>query len=256
MIKIGTAGLGGVKEAFETLEEYNRLGVKICEIAFTHSVYIKPEDAVKIGKKAGELGIILTIHAPYFVNLNAEDKEKREASKKRILDSCRIGEILGAKRVVFHPGFYGDDREKAYQTIKSEVEDMMKEIKKKELKITIAAETMGKINVFGSIEEISRLAMETGCDFCIDFAHILSRDKKVDYKKIEEAFPQKRWHCHFSAIEYGEKGEKRHLMTEEKQWRELLANLPKDREITIVSETPTPILGAVMGLGIYNKLTR
>jgi endonuclease IV len=45
---------------------------------------------------------------------------------------------------------------------------------------------MGKINVFGSVEEISDLVKETGCSFCIDFAHILARDKKIDYVKIEK----------------------------------------------------------------------
>ena len=46
-------------------------------------------------------------------------------------------------------------------------------------------------DVFGSIDEISRLVNETGCSFCLDFAHILARDKKVDYEKIKELFKSK-----------------------------------------------------------------
>jgi deoxyribonuclease IV len=85
-IKIGPAGLGPVKIAEKTLEEYAKLGFKACEIAFTYSVYIKnKKDAERIGKKASKLGISLSIHAPYFVNLNSAEKEKREATKKRIL---------------------------------------------------------------------------------------------------------------------------------------------------------------------------
>ena len=43
----GPAGLGPVKTAEKVLEEYAKLGLKACEIAFTYSVYIKnDEDAV------------------------------------------------------------------------------------------------------------------------------------------------------------------------------------------------------------------
>lgn len=105
-IKFGPAGLGPVKTALQTLGEYHKLGLRACEIAFTYSVYIKPEDAKIIGKKAAELGIDLSIHAQYWLNLSSSEKEKREATKKRILECCKIGEILGVKVVVFHPGYY------------------------------------------------------------------------------------------------------------------------------------------------------
>ncbi|MDP3758610.1 MAG: endonuclease IV, partial [Candidatus Daviesbacteria bacterium] len=85
-IKFGPAGLGSVADAEKVLEQYKKLGFKICEIAFTYSAYIKDKkDAKRIGEKAKELGIELTIHAPYFINLNSSEKEKVEASKKRIL---------------------------------------------------------------------------------------------------------------------------------------------------------------------------
>ena len=257
-IKFGPAGLGSVATAEKVLESYSKLGLKACEIAFTYSVYIKnKEDAVRIGKKARELGIELSIHAPFFVNLNSEEKEKREATKKRILACCERGEELGAKIVVFHPGYYGTDREKAYERIKEGILELMKEIKKKGWKIKIGAETMGKVNVFGSLEEISRLVKDTGCSFCIDFAHILARDKKVDYQKVAELFPQKEWHVHFSGIVYGEKGEKKHKTTERKEWEELLLELKKidkDKEIRIVNESPTLVEDSVLGLKIWEGM--
>ena len=240
-IRFGPAGLGAVETACRVLGEYVGLGIKACEIAFTYSVYIKPDDAIIIGKKAKELGIELSVHAPYFINLNSDEKEKREASKKRILDCCKIGELLEAKLVVFHPGFYGKDKEKAYESIKQEVSEIIEIIKRNEWKIKIAPETMGKINVFGSIEEIARLVGEAGCSFCLDFAHILAREKKVDWEKIEKLFPQKKWHAHFSGVEYVEKGEKHHKTTSRKEWEELLKNLPKDKEIVIINESPTMI---------------
>jgi len=255
-IKFGPAGLGPVKTAEEILEKYNKLGLKACEVAFTYSVYIKPDDAVRIGKKARELGIDLTIHAQYWLNLNSEEEKKREETKKRILACCEIGELLGAKLVVFHPGYYGEYKERAYENIKKGILDIMKEIKKKDWKIKIAPETMGRVNVFGGIEEISRLVKETGCEFCIDFAHILARDKKVNYEKVKELFPQKDWHVHFSGIVYGEKGEKHHISTEKKAWQELLKNLPKNKEIRIINESPTLVEDSVEGLSLYKKLSK
>jgi|SRR3989344_2757585 len=254
MIKFGPAGLGPVKTAEAVLENYAKLGLKACEIAFTYSIYIKAEEAVRIGKKAKELGISLSIHAPYFVNLNSKEKVKREATKARILKCCEIGELLEAKTVVFHPGYYGDDRENAYENIKKGILEMLDDIKKRKWKIKIAPETMGKVNVFGSLDEISRLVKDTGCSFCIDFAHILARDKKVNYDRIKELFPGKEWHVHFSGIVYGEKGEKHHKTTERKEWSELLTNLPKDKEITIVNESPTLLEDSVEGLGIYEDI--
>jgi deoxyribonuclease-4 len=253
-IKFGPAGLGSVKTAEKVLEEYYSKGFRACEIAFTYGVYIKKEeDAKKIGKKAKELGISLSIHAPYYINLNSEEDSKIEASKKRILDCCRVGEILGAKRVIFHPGYYGKNREKAYENIKKGIQDILAVIKREKWKIKLAPETMGKVNVFGSIDEISRLVKETDCSFCIDFAHILARDKIVDYEKVKKLFLHKEWHIHFSGIIYGEKGEKKHKTTEKKEWEGLLNNLPKDKKLIIINESPTMIDDSLEGIYLSEK---
>ncbi|MEI6850080.1 MAG: TIM barrel protein [archaeon] len=258
VIKFGPAGLGPVKSALQVLEQYAKLGLKACEIAFTYSVYIKPEDAKIIGAKAKELGIDLSIHAQYFVNLASTEKAKQEATKKRILDCCKIGELLGVKVVVFHPGYYINkgktekDKQDTYNLIKKGIEEIMKVVKANGWKIQIAPETMGKVNVFGSIEEISSLVKETGCAFCIDFAHILARDKKIDYAKVISLFPGKEWHVHFSGIVYGELGEKHHIPTPTAGWKELLKHLPKDKEIRIINESPEMVEDAVKGLKLYN----
>ncbi len=253
-IRFGPAGLGGVKSAVEILEEYAKKGLMACEIAFTYGVYIKNKgDAEIIGKKARELDIKLSIHAPYWVNLNSAEKEKRRATKKRILDCCEIGEVLGAEIVVFHPGYYGEVMAESYNVIKEGIREIMRIVNEKKWKIKIAPETMGKINVFGSVEEISRLVKETGCSFCLDFAHILAREKKVDYSRIKELFREKKWHCHFSGIEYGEKGEKRHKKTDIGEWKDLLVNLPKEKEITIINESPDMIEDSIEGKRIYEK---
>ncbi len=253
-LRFGPAGLGPVKTAIKVLEDYNKKGIKACEIAFTYSVYIKEGDAIIIGKKAKELDIELSIHAPYFVNLNSSEKIKIEATKKRILDCCRIGEKLGAKIVVFHPGYYGTHKAGAYNNIKKGIIEIMLEVKKNNWSIKIAPETMGKVNVFGSVEEISSLVKDTSCSFCIDFAHILARDKEVDYKKVIELFPSKDWHVHFSGIVYSEKGEKHHKKTLNSEWKELLKNLPKDKNVRIINESPVMLEDSLEGMGIAKGL--
>ena len=255
MIRFGAAGLGSVKTALNVLEKYHKAGLRACEIAFTYSVYIKPEQTKEIRKKAEELDIEFSIHAPYFVNLNAEEKSKIEATKKRILDCCSIGNLLGAKVVVFHPGYYGENRSKAILRITQGIKEIMQEIQKNKWVIEIAPETMGKINVFGSVEEISELVREAGCSFCIDYAHILARDKSVDYAKVEKLFPQKNWHIHFSGIVYGEKGEKNHKETTAEEWKTLLKNLPKNKNIRIINESPTMVEDAIEGLKIYERIS-
>ena len=249
MIRFGPAGIGGVKEAPERLEMYFSNGIKAAEIPFTYQVFIKKDDAIRIGKIAKRFGIKLSIHAPYFVNLNSAEKEKIEKSKQRILRCCRIGHYLNAKRIVFHCGYYGKmGKEETFQNIKREILEMKKEIKKNRWNVKLCPEIMGKKNVFGSIDEISRLAKETKCGFCIDFAHVLARYGDYNLKEIKKNFPQKSWHCHFSGIEYNEKGERRHKQTSEKEMKKLIPKLPKGKEIVIINESPHPLKDSLLCL--------
>ena len=254
-VKFGPAGLGGIKKAISNLEIYHELGLRACEIAFTYSIYIKEkEDAVKIKKAAKKYKIKLSIHAPYWINLNSHDKEKVKKSKERILRSCEVGTWLGAYRVVFHPGYYGKmEKAETYANIKNQVLELQEEIKKKKYTPKLAPETTGRINVFGSVDEIYRLCEETGCEFCIDFAHILARYKLYNFKDVFKKFKKhKKFHLHFSGIEYGEKGEKHHKQTSKKEWKKLISNLPKDKEVVIINESPSPVEDSLEGLRIYS----
>lgn len=256
IVRFGPGGLGPVESAVSNLKAFHKMGLRACEIEFTYGPYIKNEkDALEIGKTAKELGIFLSIHAPYFVNLNSEDEKKVEASKKRILKCCEIGSWLGAKRVVFHPGFYGGmSSENASVKIKEGITEMQNIIKKEGWDIELCPEVMGKKNVFGSIDEVMNLVEETGCSFCIDVAHILARYGRYEFDKIEKAFGKKKWHVHFSGIEYGEKGEKKHLMAEKEEWKKVLNWLKDlDKDVVLICESPDPVGEAVVGLGVWGK---
>jgi deoxyribonuclease IV len=256
-VYFGPSGLGPVAAAIDNLNEYKKQGITACEIAFTYGDYIKDKkDAQKIGDEAKKLGIRLSIHAPYWINLNSKDKKKIEQSKQRIIQSVETGHYLGAYRIVFHPGFYaGIDKEETYQNIKQAILDLQKEIEKNKWAPKLAPETTGKVNVFGSVEEIARLVDETECAFALDFAHIEAREKKVDYEKIKKLFGKhKVWHVHFSGIEYGEKGEKRHLRTTKEAWKKLLVELPKDKEIVIINESPFCVEDSIEGRKIAEEM--
>ena len=257
VVRFGPAGLGPVNDAISNLEMFHKLGFKACEISFTYGPYIKKrEDAVAIGKVAKKFGIFLSIHAPYFVNLNSKESEKIEASKKRILKCCEVGSWLGAKRVVFHPGFYsGMDSSEASIKIKESILEMQEVIKKNKWDIELCPEVMGKVNVFGSIAEIGDLVSSTGCGFCIDIAHVLARYGRYEFDKIKEVFKMKKWHVHFSGIEYGEKGEKKHLKTPDEEWEKVLRFFEKlDKEIVLICESPDQIDDLVVGKRIWEGL--
>ena len=259
MIRFGSAGIGKVKEAVKNLEEYSKLGLKACEIEFTYGVYIG-EDAKEVDeiRKASEkLDIQLSIHAPYWVNLNSSEKKKVEDTKKRILQCCKIGNLLGAEIIVFHPGYYGKSpREETFENIKDSIVEMQDEIKKNKWRVVLAPETMGKINVFGSLDEVLRLVKETGCFFCMDFSHLVARSLgKMKYEEMYEQvkhFP--RLHCHFSGINYGEKGEKNHIVTDNKDIKELLSVLPRNKDIAIINESPETLHDAIRMASLFKKL--
>jgi deoxyribonuclease IV len=255
-IKFGPTGLGPVNEAISNLEAFAKLGMKAVEVLFTYGVYIKKdEDAIAIGKAAKKLGMHLSIHAQYWVNLNSKEEEKIEASKKRILKCCEVGHLLGAKRVVFHPGFYsGMESEQAAVKIREGILEMMEVVKKNKWDIELCPEVMGKKNVFGSIDEVAGLVNDTGCGFCIDISHVLARYGKYEFEKIEKAFGAKKWHCHFSGIEYGEKGEKKHKVTPLAEWKKVLKFLKGlDKDIVLINESPESLNDSVVGLKLFEE---
>lgn len=243
MIKCGPAGLGSPAE--KGVEELHKLKLDACEVAFTYKVYMSNAEAKKIGELAKKLNISLSIHAPYYINLNSDDKKKLEASKKRILQSCERGHYMHASCVVFHPGYYGKDApEKTYPNIKKAILQIQNEIKKHNWNIKLAPETTGKVNVFGSIDEILRLIRETKCSFCLDFAHIKARTQgKISYTEILSKFKKfKHIHAHFSGIEYGSKGEKYHKSTPTEEIKKLISAIKKSRkDVTIINESPSPV---------------
>ena len=237
----GTAGLG----YDEGLSRISSLGLNALEVELTHGVNMSNATAKKVGEIAKRFGVSLSVHAPYFINLASSEKDKVSASKVRILQSCERMHNLGGGHVVFHPGFYQKrTKEETYKLIKEGIKDLLKTIKEKRWNSILALETTGKHSAFGSLDELLQLAKELKCAVTIDFAHLKARSEgKMGYGEMLDRVKHfKHVHSHFSGIEWTPKGERRHLLTPEKEIRELLSEILKRKmDITIINESPDVI---------------
>ena len=119
----------------------------------------------------------------------------------------------------------------------------------------ICPETMGKIAQIGTVAEIVEICkLDKSIYPCVDFGHINSREggslkTSDDYKRIIDEFIEgvgeekaKNMHIHFSKIEYGPKGELRHLTFADRKYGpefEPLARVLFDYQMTphILSES-------------------
>jgi deoxyribonuclease IV len=242
MIKLGPAGIGSSKNIEETLEFYKKNNFQLAEVAFVSNIYLKKEEAKKIKEINKKFKIELSIHAPYYINLNSLEKSKIEASKKRILKCCERAHDLGAKKVVFHAGYYSKmDPEEAFQNIKKQILELKK---KNKWKVKLLVEVMGKVNVFGSLDEVLRLSEETKCGICVDFAHLKAiNNGKLNIKEtLSKIKKYKNIHAHYSGINYGSKGEKNHIPINVKEWEILAKALKKSKlNFTVICESPDTI---------------
>ncbi|MDI3475439.1 MAG: deoxyribonuclease [Thermococcaceae archaeon] len=257
-LRFGTAGipLSTPKPSTITgIEHVRNLGLDAMEIEFVRGVNMKPELAKKIKYVAKKNDVLLTAHAPYYINLNAKEKEKVEASKKRIIQSSERLYEAGGWSVVFHAGYYlKQPPESVYQRILEALKDVQRELMDKGVKVWIRPELTGKPTQFGDLKEIVKLSEELEMVLpAIDFAHAHARNKgkcnTVEEWREMLSFIEDRlgrealdnMHIHISGIEYTDKGEKNHLNLQESDmnWEDLLRVLKEFRvKGVVISESP------------------
>lgn len=195
------------------------------ELEFVRGVRIsdKSRDAVSAATK------VITAHAPFYVNLNAREEDKLEASVQRIIETAQVANELGGFSITFHAGYYlGQDAELVYSNINSKIKEITDELAKVNNKIWIRPETTGKSTQWGDLEEIIRLSKEFETVLpCVDFSHLHARYNGISntydefcaiFEKIGKELGQialENFHAHIAGIEYGAKGEKKHLNLEE-----------------------------------------
>jgi len=252
------------------IERIAELGLGCMEVEFVQGVRMNPEKALLVGEVATKKGVTLTAHGPYFINLNAVEPEKVIASKERILQTARIASIFGARSITFHAAFYLKKPSiETYAAVKENLKDILTILKKEDNKVMIRPEVTGKPSQFGSLEELLQLSIDLEVIApCIDFAHMHARTGKANsYKEfvsildqVEEKLGRQgldNMHIHLSGIEYGNKGEIRHLMLQDSdfQYIDLLRAL-KERKVkgVIVCESPVMEEDALLLQKTYHAL--
>ena len=247
MVRIGPAGSEG-RGNLKVVGKVAELGLDCMEVEFTYGVRMSLDSAKAIGALAKRRGVLLSVHAPYYINLASDEKEKIRASKKRILDSCERGHLLGARNIVFHAGFYQKkSAERTYALIKDAIQELQDDITKNKWAVSLCPEVTGKPSQFGSLEELLALRKETGCGLTVDFAHLYARQQgKINYNAVLKKLPKK-FHAHFSGIAYTGKGEKKHLRLTREFFKPLAEALIQNTlDISLICESPKPYEVAAM----------
>ena len=267
----GTAGVPNSSDGRSTadgVKKIKELSLDCMEVQFVRGVKMSQQTAINVRMVSESLNVRLSVHAPYYINLNADSEIKVRQSMQRILDAAKIGSVMGAGDVVFHPGYYMKrTRDVAFRRVRESVEKIAESAAG--LNITLRPETSGRREQFGEPDEIIELCEDLDNVLpCIDISHIHARTGRYNTKdeffslmeRIEEILGSdtlKEMHIHISGIDYGTKGEKSHLNLRESDfnYRDFLAVLKEfDAEGMIVCESPNLEEDALMLKNLYLKL--
>ncbi|MDX1436340.1 MAG: TIM barrel protein, partial [Anaerolineales bacterium] len=147
-------------------------------------------------------------------------------SRQRIVDAAYYGNLAGATDIIFHPGSYFQrPPDEVLPKVIPRLQDLMDELAKDGNPVRLRPETMGKSAMLGSLDDVLVMSRELpGLEPCIDFPHLYARpgdgsiNNYEDWSQLLERYGKslgdealQRLHIHLSGIEYGPKGEKKHL---------------------------------------------
>ena len=216
---------GGSVGGIYYLEE---IGLSALELGWVRSVRVSEATSKKIKEAGVERDVLLSVHAPYYINLNA-DEEEWPKSRKRLMDAARAGYASGATDIVFHPGsYFNQPAVDVLDKVMPRLEDCVRELRAEDNPVILRPETMGKSAMLGSLDDTLAMSSINGVEPCLDFAHLHARpgdgsiNSTGEWLEILETYQKalgedsiKRLHCHISGIEYSAKGEQNHLVISE-----------------------------------------
>ena len=230
-IRFGPAGnsdsfyAAGYKRTADAPAYLQAMGLDALEYSFGRGVRMGQETAQAIREAAQAAGIALSVHLPYFINLAVQEPEKQEKNLQYFRDGLLAARAKGASRAVFHPGSARGDRGEALARACGLLADILAALDQEGLldTVTLCAETMGKINQLGSLEEVLSLCrVDPRIWPAVDFGHLHCRglgaiQGRGDYAAILDALEARlgmerarTLHIHFSRMEYTAGGEKMH----------------------------------------------
>jgi deoxyribonuclease-4 len=275
-IRFGTVGTplsapksGGSAGGVARIRELNLSALELAWVRGT--THIGDAVCAKIRAAAEAHAVALSVHATYFFNLNAETDEMWQAGRERLLQAARLGYKAGATDIIFHPGSYMKlPPAKAYAIAKDRLAGIADQLKKEKVKVILRPETMGKSAMLGTLEEAIAWSKEIENVMpCVDFAHLHARPGDGSFNTYAEFANAlrliasglgerglKHMHIHFSGIEYGPKGEKKHLNLDEAdiKYKELFKAFA-DFGVAgrVLSETPNMEEGAVIMQNTFQR---
>ena len=211
-----------------------RIGLDAYEYQCGKGVHVGEATAREIGLNARSAGIVLSLHAPYFINLANPDPESLQKTIGYITGACRVADWMGARRVIIHSGaLMKRTRREALDIAKQSLLAVLRDCDDAGYShMTLCPETMGKINQLGDLEEVLELCtLDERLVPCIDFGHLYARsigalegeqacEEMLD--RVEQVLGRDRaqyFHSHFSHIEFTPKGgESRHVCFKDDVW--------------------------------------
>lgn len=258
--------------AYKAPKYISEEGLDSYEYQTPYGIRIGEKSAVTLKEESQKHDVLVSMHGPYYINLCAKDEDKLDKSIGYLISLARVGEWMGAYRLVFHPGAYMNRKpEKAMEISKTTVNRVFEELEAEGIEdFTFAPETTGKRAQLGNVREVVELcATFDHFEPTIDFAHVHARgrgflNKKEDYNCIfsiiEDNLDIDRLHCHFTTIEYSQAGEvKHHTLDESDEYgpdiKDLLANLIDNGwKANIICETPERDIDALKMKKIYKDM--
>ncbi len=247
------------------------LSLGALELGWVQSVRISEEKCAEIKTHAALHQVLLSVHAPYFINLNASDEEWPK-SRQRLMDAAFYGNLAGATDIIFHPGSYFEKSpEDVLMVAIPRLQKCVDELRRNGNSVILRPETMGKSALLGSFDDVLRMSSEiNGVLPCLDFAHLHARpgdgsgNSKEEWFDLLERYHKtlgdaslKHLHIHLSGIEYGPKGERNHLPIQESDLHihELLGELKRAGcSGRILSESPILEEDAVFMQTLWQQL--
>ncbi len=228
----GTAGIPIMTEPRNhenALSVIKKLNLGCMEVEFVRGVRMNEKTQLELNELSKSLDVVLSAHGPYYINLNAKEDEKIEASIKRVLDTARVAYRFGGYSITFHAAFYlGQDKDNVYKQVKKQMEKIISTLKAENINIWVRPELTGKVSQWGDLDELIKLSNDIEMVLpCIDFAHLHARTNGEfntydEFCKVFESIGNgigqhalKEFHAHVAGIEYGPKGEKKHLIFKE-----------------------------------------
>jgi deoxyribonuclease-4 len=205
------------------------IGLDALELAWVNGVRVSESTCAAIKQAAEETSLALSVHAPYYINLNG-DEEKWPRLRTYLMDAAYFGNLAGATDIIFHPGtYFGRPAEEVLKVVIPRLRDCVEELRANGNPVTLRPEISGKAAMLGSLADLLEMANAIpGVIPCIDFAHLHARlgdgamntyDEWIAaldlYRETLGDGAMTYLHIHLSGINYGPKGEKNHLVMEE-----------------------------------------